>query len=624
MNAATTKQPSEFPQDSPRVRWLAERQTFLQDGTALGALLKKANGAGEHLLVIEMGEAALSEGRIADAVPILQQMARALAVLGSIREAKNLLDGIALGRADDAETLGLSARIEKDLAAAASTPEERVAFLREAQDHYSKGYHRALEAGDHGGAAYCGINAATLAVWLDDRDLARALASKTREQVTDDASYYGIATRAEAALILGHGDEATELYRAAAAIAARENRWADLASTRKQCRELCLKLHGRRDHMESAFPSGTVAVVSAEALAADVMDVDAVHSDAVGKRVLAWASEHSIRSMFSGARPGWDLLVAEKLQAAGVEAHLILPCAEDRFVESVLLPKGESWVKRFHAVRANAVSVTVLHEITSADPNDSVEFTERMIAARGALLAQHLGFSLKALLMRSQWEKTSASVWTQANLALHVIHPAEPERDGTPDKDAKAEPVPFARALKPAPTQPKVAVCAMLLLHFPRYGGMSDAHFTAFQTEVLGVIASKLALAERPPINRQGFGGSYLFVFDQLYPAAAMAIELLEALKSQTTNALMMPTICLHAGPVWQMINPVLNLYAHEGAAITRAASLAARMPSGHAYATETFTALSALESLRGIRFEHAGISVIDGRGDRLFLLHSS
>jgi hypothetical protein len=140
----------------------------------------------------------------------------------------------------------------------------------------------------------------------------------------------------------------------------------------------------------------------------------------------------------------------------------------------------------------------------------------------------------------------------------------------------------------------------------------------------LGTIATKLALSECPPVNLQGFGGVYLLVFDQLFPAATMALGLLEALSSQSDKPEFLPSICLHAGPVWQMINPLLNLYAYEGTTITRASALARGLPTGRAYATETFTALSALESLRGIRFEHAGISVIDGRSDRLFRLQAT
>ena len=603
---------------------MTERQQLLVNGGALHGLLKKANGAGEHLMVLEIGEAALAEGKIADTVPILQQMARALAVLGSSDEARSLLGRIPTGRPDEAETLGLLARVGKDLAAVAATPTERMEFLREAQQHYETGHRRAMDNGDRGGAAYCGINASALSVLIDEMDHARELAFITLEQASDDETYYGVATRAEASLILGHDDAATDLYRAAAAMAAAENRWADLASTRTQCRELGLKLHGRRDHMDSAFPSGAVSVLSAESLRADQSELDSTISADVERRALEWVATHSVRSVFGGAHPGWNLLLLEKLQATGVETHLILPCAVERFIELVLLPKGQVWVKRFEAVRAKSISVTVLYEISTTDPADAVDFTERMIAARGALLANHLGFSLRALLISEQLANTSARLWNQANLALHVIHPEHPELDGTPDKDAKADPVPFARALKPPPAKPKVAVCAIMLLNFPSYSEMSDDDFTLFQTDVLGTIATKLALSECPPVNRQGFGGGYLLVFDQLFPAATMALGLIEALSLQNDKPEFLPSICLHAGPVWQMINPVLNLYAHEGAAITRAAALANELPTGGAYATETFTALSALESLRGIRFEHAGISVIDGRSDRLFRLYST
>lgn len=611
-------------QETPRARWLTERQHLLANGGALHGLLKKANGAGEHLMVLEIGEAALAEGKIEDTVPILQQMARALAVLGSSDEARILLGRIPTGRPDDAETLGLLARVGKDLAAVAATPTERIEYLREAKQHYEAGHHRAIDAGDRGGAAYCGINASALSVLIDEMDHARELAFITLEQAMDDASYYGVATSAEASLILGKDDAAADLYRAAAAMAVAENRWADLASTRRQCRELGLKLHGRRDHMDAAFPSGAVAVLSAEPLKVDQTDLDSTLSTDVERRALEWVATHSVRSVFGGARPGWNLLMLEKLQASGVETHLILPCAVERFIELVLLPKGAAWVERFEAVRVKSISVTILHEISTTDPADVVDFTERMIAARGALLANHLGFSLRALLISEQLANTSARSWTQANLALHVIHPEHPELDGTPDKDAKTDLVPFVRALKPPTAKPKVAVCAIMLLNFPSYSEMSDNDFTLFQTDVLGTIATKLALSECPPVNLQGFGGVYLLVFDQLFPAATMALSLIEALNSQNDKPEFLPSICLHAGPVWQMINPLLNLYAYEGTTITRASALARGLPRGLAYATETFTALSALESLRGIRFEHAGISVIDGRSDRLFRLQST
>jgi hypothetical protein len=38
---------------------------------------------------------------------------------------------------------------------------------------------------------------------------------------------------------------------------------------------------------------------------------------------------------------------------------------------------------------------------------------------------------------------------------------------------------------------------------------------------------------------------------------------------------------------------------------------------------TETFAALSALEAVRGFRFEYAGVHEVEGRKDRLFRLQA-
>ena len=163
--------------------------------------------------------------------------------------------------------------------------------------------------------------------------------------------------------------------------------WGDLASTKKQCRALCLKLHGQRGKFDDCFPVRTVAVVTGH------MIDDAQRSEArfpadregsVVERMQSWIRTEQVRVSFSSAAAGADLLWVEVAQAAGVETHLVLPIAEEEFVACRVRPWGEAWVERFGRAVARAASVTVLNEGGSGTDASLFSFCASMIAAKAA------------------------------------------------------------------------------------------------------------------------------------------------------------------------------------------------------------------------------------------------
>jgi hypothetical protein len=530
--------------------WRNERRRFLEDGVEAHRLLKRINGEGNHLLALEVAEAILAEKSFDDAVPVLQQMARALAILGSSDEALSVLRGIAPGRKDEAETLGLLARVWKDLANSAQDAVEAERCFRESFVCYAKGFEIAVKHNDAGGAAYCGINAAAVAVWLGERDAARDFAEKAAAYADGDGSYYGVATRAEAALILGKDAEAESLYRQASEMGEAGKRWADIASTRKQCRALCHKLHSRRDRMDGCFTHGAVAIVSCQAFeeGADTSDVK--------DRVTVWLRENGIRHAFLGAGEGWETVFSEAAGELGIE----------------------------------------LHRIETEECGRASE--DRMVAARGVLLASHLGVPVKALAIGDKPALTAAAQWKKYALAPHAIFPGKAEPDGIAAEDSPANPIPFPRTVA---SQEKEPVLALLHMSFPQAPSAAE----------LETLSSILVAASNPPICTQGFGVDYLFAFSEPRHAAELALAFVAAIPHAA--------ICLHAGPVRMEVNPVLHLYAPEGETVSRAGIIAARLPSGSVSATETFTALSALDSLRGFRFEHSGGIEAGGKTVRLF-----
>ena len=547
---------------SSRARWVNSRGIFMDDAAAAHKLLKQANGEGRHLLAVEIAEAIIGGCSFEDVVPVKQQMARALAILGSSAEALAVLKGIPAGRSDAAETLGLLARVWKDLAVETDDAEERERCFRESLRHYSEGFALAETVGDGGGAAYCGVNAAAVAVWLGEAENAKDFAGKAFAHAESDGSYYGVATRAEAALILGRNDEAKDLYRQASGMGEAEKRWADIASTRKQCRALCLKLHGRRDQMDECFSLGAVAVISCAAPGGASDEI----VSGVRERAGAWLQENGIRHAFLEDGEGWNLIPA----GLAIETHPI-PLA------------GTGAASR--------------------------HFTNRMIAARGALLASHLGVPIKALTIADKQEDTAAPDWQKGGLAPYAIFPGRSQPDGVADPDAPADPVPFPRAISTVAENRKLL--ALMHLHFPDGKAPGRA--------ALDLLAARIAASDHPPSCTQGHCGDYVFAFEGLRHAATTALGFIEALG---LGGCATPSICLHADLVEMDVNPLLHIYAPDGEAVTLCADIAAVIPEGAVCATETFTALCALESVRGFRFAHSGTIDTAGGTTRLFNVH--
>lgn len=134
-----------------RARWVNSRGIFMDDPGETEKLLKQANSEGRHLLAIEIAEGIIGGRSFEDAVPVKQQMARALSIMGSSEEALALVREIPGGRSDASETLGLLARVWKDLTVETDDAGERERCFRESLRHYSEGLALAEKSGDAGG-----------------------------------------------------------------------------------------------------------------------------------------------------------------------------------------------------------------------------------------------------------------------------------------------------------------------------------------------------------------------------------------------------------------------------------------------------------------------------------------
>lgn len=150
---------------------------------------------------------------------------------GDLDKAQRILGRLIAAGERDPETLGIYGSSWMDRYRESGDIED----LRQSRDSYAEAFEDASD--DY----YTGINAASKSVMLGELDVAKQTAQSVRaclEQDEEDASYWKLATRGEADLILGDVEASVENYRAAVRLARRERgsleaTWVQLESLRQ-------------------------------------------------------------------------------------------------------------------------------------------------------------------------------------------------------------------------------------------------------------------------------------------------------------------------------------------------------------------------------------------------------
>src|ERR1700724_3544044 len=230
---------------SNRATWQIQLTDDFPSTSAVYAnLTRAATRFGENLLALEIGldgRDTLSAFRARRPVVVEQRIddleyekAIALSRLGSVGEAREILLALHQKRPENAAILSAIGRTFKDLAFAATHPAILASNLEKAHSFY-------LRAFELSGAYYPAINAATVALWQQNRKAAYDLAEKVKDLCRavlqkDPKDYWAAATIAEAELILSikEGEAshtAFSYYQRASVIAHHLRHWGDLSST---------------------------------------------------------------------------------------------------------------------------------------------------------------------------------------------------------------------------------------------------------------------------------------------------------------------------------------------------------------------------------------------------------
>jgi tetratricopeptide (TPR) repeat protein len=300
-----------------------------------GKLAERLLALGEPLIAYDVASEGLRQ--FAGDIRLRQMLALALARSGATLKANALLLELVGESHADEETLGLLARTYKDLGLRTTNPQARVQALREARNYYLDAYRKT-------DGYWTGINAATLSLLINEREMASRLAGKVREQTLSlwassgqngAGRFWLECTLGEAALVLGELTEAQDWYRRARTSG--PTRYADLNSAKRNARLILERRQADWDSVAAVFRLPRVGVFTGHMIDAPSRATPRFPSRL--QDVVKQQLRHRIQSLdigfgYASAACGSDILFLEALQELGREAAIVLPYAAEQLLST--------------------------------------------------------------------------------------------------------------------------------------------------------------------------------------------------------------------------------------------------------------------------------------------------
>jgi adenylate cyclase len=484
----------------------------------------------------------------------------------------------------------LAARVVKDRALALDGPDRR-RVLADAAERYEA-------VARSSGGAYPTVNAATLWLLAGETERAADLARAATSLVpADGATYWDLATRAEAELVLGRVDVARHLLADAASAGAGAG---DRASTIRQLRLLC-------DHAD----------LDASVVLAPIANPDVLHFcgylshadgsfEAVQERVAAevdeWLASQRVGDAYGSLACGADIVIAEALLGRGVGLHVVLPFGVDEFVDVSVRPGGAGWVARFEQCLEAATSVEVACDSGYFGDDGLFVYSSDIAMGDAITHAHRLVSDARQLAM---WDGVAGqgvagtgrdvARWTATGRASTTI--------GLPSRSTRP------RAASPR-IQRRVAVA--LFGDFAGFSRLYDEQHLAFHEHVMGAVAEVLDRYRVHLEQARTWGDGLHVVLADVAVAADLALSVQERLAEVDLASVGLPDdlrlrLSAHAGPVMDVFDPVVGAPSVSGRSLTRAARIEPRTPPGRVYVSGAFAALFALGPQPGIGVEYVG-----------------
>ncbi len=532
---------------------------------------------------------------------------RAIAAVAELAEAIDLVRGKRLEATADAETYNALARVFREAWLSSGG--------RRDLDHCRELFLRAFHVG---GNPRDGIEAALMSLLLGDRAEARRLAGRVKDimaaEETDphlptQVRYRMLATLGQAHLLLGETEQAIDTFQWARALEGVH--YGRVVAALKQLELLRQGGIHVPEELDDIVKPPTVGGFTGHPLdrPGEGPHFPPGMEAAVRAEIAQQLEELNAQVGYSMAACGSDLLFIEAMLERGAEVNVVMPFALDDFVANDVRYGGPRWEMRFRNALKLAASVTYATEERYLGHDMLYRFANQCLHGLATLRS---GFLHTSPYLLAVWDKMPGSLvggagdfidqWEDIT-RLRIIDldgllqqhpdllgpdgPALPSLDFGEDEDEEAG-------------QGRV-IRSMLFCDIAGYSKLKEENTPAF-LDFLARLKQGLEAAGVEPISINTWGDAIFVVMDKATPMAEYALtmqEVVSRLGEEMRDHFPMPLnlrISLHAGPVFEAVDPICGRKNFYGSHINRAARLEPVTVIGHVYATQQFVAVLTAE----------------------------
>jgi class 3 adenylate cyclase len=303
-------------------------------------------------------------------------------------------------------------------------------------------------------------------------------------------------------------------------------------------------------------------------------------------------AEEDVGFAYGALACGSDILIAERLLAAGAELHVVLPFTEADFLEQSVAPGGEAWVRRYTECKARATSVTFASNMSYVAPAQFA-YGSKVTMGLARLRARHLhGDAIQLAIVESAGAGTLSGSdigdWRDSGGRSVVVSAGPLERPAMP----------------PPPPRSYVerGTFGLMFTDYPGFSELDERVLPLFWEEIMMRAARMLRRFWHVILQSNTWGDALYVVFQDAQSAAAAALDLCDQFAQVDCQALGVPEgtamrVALHYGPTYVGHDPVTERANYYGAEVSRAARIEPVTPPGTVYVTEPFAAVLEMEA---------------------------
>ena len=155
---------------------------------------------------------------------------------------------------------------------------------------------------------------------------------------------------------------------------------------------------------------------------------------------------------------------------------------------------------------------------------------------------------------------------------------------------------------------------SMLFADAVGFSKLAEEEVPRFVQHFLGGIARMISKSSREIAAKNTWGDGLYLVFSSIEAAGNFALDLCDLVTNTSWERNGLPSglslrIALHAGPVYEFIDPVTGDRSYGGTHVSRAARIEPITPPGQVYASEAFAATAAAQRVKLFDFDYAGLT---------------